>query len=52
MNNWQQRMENQDRWPNVPFVEPKAFPTLGEAAVWTVLFVAFVGTLWLYLGAA
>ena len=47
-----QRYENQDRWPNVPFVEPKAFPTLGEAAVWAVLFVAFIGTLGLYLGAA
>ena len=50
MNN-QQRQANQDRWPNVQFVEQKERVTIREAVVWAVLMVAFYATLGLFLGA-
>lgn len=51
MNHWQQRAANQDRWPNVPFVERKEKITLREAMTWAVLLIALYGVLGLYLGA-
>lgn len=51
MSNWQQRMANQDKWPNVPFVEQEERVSLTEAIGWAVLTVAFFGTMFAFLGA-
>ena len=51
MTNWQQRMENQDKWPNVPFVEQKEHVSTTEAIGWAVLAICFFGLMFGFLGA-
>ncbi len=51
MTNWQQRMANQDKWPNVPFVEQKEHVSTTEAIGWAVLAICFFGLMFGFLGA-
>ena len=51
MSNWHQRMANQDKWPNVPFVEQEERVGLTEAIGWAALAVVFFGTMFAFLGA-
>lgn len=51
MTNWQQRMANQDKWPNVPFVEQKEHVSTTEAIGWAALAVCFFGLMFGFLGA-
>ena len=50
MTNWQQRMANQDKWPNVPFTDKPEQISLAEAAGWAVLAVCFFGLMFGFLG--
>ncbi len=40
--NWQQKYANQDKWPNVPFVdeEPERGITLSRALIWAAVMIA------------
>lgn len=51
MTNWQQRMANQDKWPNVPFTDKPEQISTTEAIGWAALAVCFFGLMFGFLGA-